>query len=107
MKSAKNVACIPTQAIFAALSAPDCRLKRLNMSGVNLSSVDAGVMADAVNTLETADMRITHLTSRQGGNSMEFWHVTQFIKNSVIDGKIAKAEATTFPIELAPRSRRS
>ena len=46
------------------------------MSGVNLSSVDAGVMADAVNALETADMRITHLTSSQGGNSMGFWHVT-------------------------------
>ena len=53
------------KAIFAALSAPTCRLKRLNMSGVNLSSVDAGVMADAVNMLETADIRITHLTSRQ------------------------------------------
>ena len=53
------------RAIFAALNAPTCRLRRLNMSGVNLSSVDAGVMADAVNMLETADIRITHLTSRQ------------------------------------------
>ena len=52
------------QALFTAM-APNRPLKKLNLFGINLSSVDADVLALAVNRLEEVDFRRTGLDAEQ------------------------------------------
>ena len=54
-------------AIFTAINQENCKMKQLNISNNNLSSVDAGLVARAVNMLEEVEMEDTQLTREQEG----------------------------------------
>ena len=81
------------KAIFAALNMPSSRVKRLNMSGINLSSVDANVMANVVNKLEIVDIRITHLTSLQITEILTQSLVTTSLKELYMPGEPCLGES--------------
>ena len=47
---------IQVEAILTAICAEDCLVKKLDISYINLSSVDPGLLARAVNMLEEVEM---------------------------------------------------
>ena len=53
------------EAILTAICAEDCLVKKLDISYTNLSSVDPGLLARAVNRLEEVKMSVTYLTTSQ------------------------------------------
>ena len=56
---------VKVEASLTAICAEDCLVKRLNISYTNLSSVDPGLLAKAVNRLEEVVMSVTGLTASQ------------------------------------------
>ena len=54
------------EAVMTALCEGDSGLKKLTIADNDLSSVDAGLLASAVKTLEGVEMYYTHLTVEQG-----------------------------------------
>ena len=56
---------IQVEAILTAICAEDCLVKKLDISYTNLSSVDPGLLARAVNRLEEVEMSVAYLTTSQ------------------------------------------
>ena len=67
---------VGASAIFAALDMPTSKLRSLSMRGNNLADVDARLLANAVNKLETVDILDTNLTSHQ---------ITHILGQSLVD----------------------
>ena len=57
---------IQVEAILTAICAEDCLVKKLDISSLNLSSVEPGLLARALNRLEEVEMSsVTYLTTSQ------------------------------------------